>query len=347
MIHQGIRLSDIVGRFGGELLGDGETRICRVATLASAGSGDLSFLSSGKYRQQLEHSAAACVILGKKDREATSKPRIVCDNPYLYFAKVSAFLNPAPEVAPGIHPSTVVQEGAQIDPMASIGPHCFVGRHAKVGRGAKIAASCTIGEHAEIGDHTLVYPGVTIYDGCILGKNCVVHSGAVIGADGFGLAMDEGKWFKIPQIGKVLIGDDVEIGANTTVDRGALDDTVIGNGVKIDNQVQIAHNVVIGEHTAIAGCTGIAGSTKIGRYCKIGGSGMILGHLNITDHVDISAGTMITKSIDEPGTYTAIYPFAPHREWLRNSAQLRHLNGLAERVRQLEKEIESLERKKS
>ena len=340
------RLSDIVGRFGGELLGDGETRIARVATLASAGEGDLSFLSSGKYRQQLERSAASCIILGRKDMDATSRPRIVCDNPYLYFAKVSAFLNPAPEIPPGIHASAVVEEGAQIDPTASVGPHCFVGRNARIGHGVKIGASTSIGEHVEIAEYTLVYPGVTIYGGCVIGRNCIIHAGAVIGADGFGLAMDEGKWFKIPQIGRVVIGDEVEIGANTTIDRGALDDTIIGNDVKIDNQVQVAHNVVIGDHTAIAGCTGIAGSTKIGRYCKIGGSGMILGHLNIADHVDISAGTMITKSIIEPGAYTAIYPFAPHREWLRNSAQLRHLNGLADRVRQLEKAIESLERKK-
>lgn len=346
-MRQSIRLSDIVGRFGGEILGDGGTVISHVATLSSAGPDSLSFLSSGKYRQQLANSAAGGVILGKSDRDATEKPRIVCDNPYLYFAKVSAFLNPAPEFLPGIHPSAVVDEHAEIDPTASVGPHCAIAAHARIGKRSSIGASCSIGEQVSIGNNALIYPGVTIYPGCVIGENCIIHSGAVIGADGFGIAMDEGKWFKIPQIGKVLIGDDVEIGANTTIDRGALDDTIIENGVKIDNQVQVAHNVVIGEHTAIAGCTGIAGSTKIGRYCKIGGSGMILGHLNITDHVDISAGTMITKSIEEPGAYTAIYPFAPHREWLRNSAKLRHLNELAERVRQLEKEVESMERNKS
>ncbi|HQT25629.1 MAG TPA: UDP-3-O-(3-hydroxymyristoyl)glucosamine N-acyltransferase [Burkholderiales bacterium] len=346
-MSQSFRLTDIVGRFGGELLGDGEIAISKVATLASAGPSDLSFLSSGKYRQQLANSGAGAFILGKGDRDATEKPRIVCENPYLYFAKVSDFLNPGPEISPGIHGSAVVHEQTQIDRSSSVGPFCCIEKNARIGKNCSIGASCFIGEGVEIGNDVLIYPGVKIYHGCVIGNNCIIHSGAVIGADGFGIAMDGESWFKIPQTGKVVMGDDVEIGANTTIDRGALDDTIIEKGVKIDNQVQIAHNCVIGEHTAIAGCTGVAGSTKIGKYCKIGGSGMILGHLDITDHVDISAGTMITKSIEAPGAYTAIYPFAPHREWLRNSAKLRHLNDLAERVRRIEKAIESMERKKS
>ena len=345
-MNRSFRLADIVGRFGGELIGEGETLVTQVATLASAGPSDLSFLSSGKYRRQLQDSRAAAVILGKADREATDKPRIVCDNPYVYFAKVSSYLNPAPKPEQGIHPSAVIEEGAQIHPSASIGPFCFIGHGAKIGEHAVIGASCSIGASVLIGSHVRLYAGVSIYHDCVVGNNCIIHSGAVIGADGFGIAMDEGKWLKIPQIGRVLIGSDVEIGANTTIDRGALDDTIIEDGVKIDNQVQVAHNVSIGAHTAIAGCTGIAGSTKIGRYCKIGGSGMILGHLSIVDHVDISAGTMITKSIDAPGAYTAIYPFAPHREWLKNTAHLRHLHELAEKVKRLEEEIESMGRKK-
>ncbi len=346
-MSQSYRLSEIVGRFGGELLGDGNTMISRVATLVGAGPSDISFLASGKYRHHLAGSAAGSFILGKADRDATEKPRIICDNPYLYFAKVSDFLNPAPEIEPGIHGSAVVHRDSKIEKTSSIGPFCSIEKHVTIGKHCSIGASCFIGEGVEIGDNVRIYPGVKIYHGCIIGRNCIIHSGAVIGADGFGIAMDGESWFKIPQIGRVILGEDVEIGANTTIDRGALDDTIIGRGVKIDNQVQVAHNVVIGDHTAIAGCTGIAGSTRIGKYCKIGGSGMILGHLNITDHVDISAGTMITKSIDEAGAYTAIYPFAPHREWLRNSAKLRHLNELAERLREMEKAIESMGREKS
>ena len=345
-MNRSFRLAEIVGRFGGELIGDGETRVSQVATLASAGPSEISFLSSGKYRHQLVDSRAGAVILGHADRESTDKTRIVCDNPYVYFAKVSNLLNPVPAPPAGIHPSAVVHESARVHPSASVGPHCTVAAGADIGEHAVIGPSCTIGERAVVGSHTHLYAGVSIYHGCIIGSRCILHSGAVIGADGFGLAMDEGKWLKIPQIGKVVIGDDVEVGANTTIDRGALDDTIIEDGVKIDNQVQVAHNVAIGAHTAIAGCTGIAGSTKIGKYCKVGGSGMILGHLSITDHVDISAGTMITKSIDAPGAYTAIYPFAPHREWLKNTAQLRHLHKLADKVRRLEEEMESMGRKK-
>ena len=340
-------LSEIASRLGGEVVGDGGVLIGQVATLASAGRGEIAFLASGKYRQQLEQTGADAVIVGRRDRDATQKARIVCDNPYVYFARVSQLLNPPSKAAPGIHPSAVVGEGASIAPGASIGPFCSIGRNAVIGEHCEIGASCSIGDGVEIGSGTRIYPGVTIYPGCILGRNGIIHSGVVIGADGFGIAMDQGKWVKIPQIGRVVIGDDVEIGANTTVDRGALDDTVIEEGAKIDNQVQVAHNVFIGAHTAIAGCTGIAGSTRIGRYCKIGGSGMILGHLSIADHVDISAGTMITKSIEASGAYTSIFPFAPHREWLRNSVHLRHLNDLAARIGQLEKHIAALEREKS
>ncbi len=340
-------LSEIASRLGGEIVGDGDIRIDQVATLSSAGPNHVAFLASGKYRRQLDETRAGAVILGRRDRESTQKPRIVSDNPYVYFARVSQLLNPPPAARPGVHPSAVIGEGAKIHPTASIGPFCTIGAHAVIGAGCAIQSSCNIGERVVLGSRARIYPGVTIYADCIVGDDCIFHSGVVIGSDGFGIAMDQGQWVKIPQIGRVVIGNDVEIGANTTVDRGALDDTVIMDGAKIDNQVQIAHNVVIGKHTAIAGCTGIAGSAKIGNYCKIGGSGMILGHLSIADHVDISAGTMITKSIEESGAYTSIYPFAPHREWLKNSVHLRHLNGLAGRVGQLEKHLEDLEREKS
>lgn len=205
-----------------------------------------------------------------------------------------------------------------------------------------IGAGCYVGENVVVGSHARLYPRVVIYHDCLIGDNLIAHSGAVIGSDGFGIAMDEGHWIKIPQIGRVVIGNDVEIGANTTVDRGALDDTVIEDGVKLDNQIQVAHNVRIGAHTAIAGCVGIAGSTTIGRYCRIGGSAGILGHLQIADHVEIAAFTLIGKSIREAGSYTGIFPFAKTEDWRKNTVHLRHLDDLAKRIKTLEQELKSL-----
>ena len=200
-------------------------------------------------------------------------------------------------------------------------------------------SGCSIGEGASIGEQTRLYPRVVVYHNCVLGNHVIAHSGAVIGADGFGIAMEEGRWLKIPQIGRVVIGDFVEIGANTTIDRGALDDTVIEEGVKLDNQIQVAHNVRIGAHTAIAGCVGIAGSAHIGRYCRIGGGAIILGHLQIADEVEVSAGTVITKSIREAGVYTATFPFSENHTWRKNAAQLRHLDEMSERIKKLEQQI--------
>jgi UDP-3-O-[3-hydroxymyristoyl] glucosamine N-acyltransferase len=271
--------------------------------------------------------------------DATALPRIVCDNPYACYAKTTSLLNPLVKPLPGIHPTAVVGEGARIAPSASIGPYAVLGEAVLIGAGAVVGAGCHIGDRVTIGDETRIYPNVVIYHDCHLGQRGIIHSGAVIGADGFGLANEQGRWLKIQQIGRVLIGDDVEIGANTTIDRGALDDTVIEEGVKLDNQIQIAHNVHIGAHTAMAGCVGVAGSTRIGRHCTVAGSAMIIGHLEIADHVNISVGTLVTKSISEPGTYTSSIPCLPHREWLKNAAQLHHLTELAERVKLLEQKI--------
>jgi UDP-3-O-[3-hydroxymyristoyl] glucosamine N-acyltransferase len=338
------RLEDIVGRFGGRLLGNAGVLIDQVATLDSAQASQIAFLSNSKYRNQLDATLAGAVILGTADAESTSLPRIVCDNPYAYFAKLSAFLNPLPQAVAGIHQSAIVGEGASIAPTAQIDAHVVIGEGAQIGAHSVIMSGCSIGANVVIGENTLMYPRVTVYHDCVLGNNLIVHSGAVIGADGFGIAMEEGRWLKIPQIGRVVIGNDVEIGANTTIDRGALDDTVIADGVKLDNQIQIAHNVRIGAHTAIAGCVGIAGSATIGSYCRIGGSAGILGHLQIADHVEISSFTLVGKSIKEPGSYCGIYPFSTTQSWRKNAAQLRHLDELADRIKQLEQKIESIKK---
>lgn len=341
------RLSDIAARFGGRALGDSDTRIYQIATLENAQSGHLTFLASNKYRDWLASTQASAVIVRTADAEATQLPRIVCDDPYLYFAKVSAFLNPLPPVVPGIHSSAVIGEGAWIDPTAHIAPHVVIGAAARVGAGTVIMSGCNIGAGTTIGDNVILYPNVVVYFDCVLGSRLIAHSGVVIGADGFGMAMDGDRWMKIPQIGRVVIGDDVEIGSNTTIDRGALDDTVIEDGVKLDNQIQVAHNVRIGAHTAIAGCVGIAGSTTIGRYCRIGGSAGILGHLSIADHVEISSFTLIGKSIREKGSYTGIFPFSSNEEWRKNAVHLRHLDELADKIKSLQQEIEQLGRQKN
>lgn len=336
------RLADIAARFGGRVLGDSGTAVNQVATLQSARAGQIAFLASGKYRSQLAATNAGAIILGEADAGATRLPRIVCDNPYAYFARVSAFLNPPSPAAPGVHPSAAIGAGAQIDPTAHIGSHVMIGAAARIGAHSIIMAGCNIGDGVSIGDNVRLYPRVVVYHDCVLGNRLIAHSGVVIGADGFGIAMDEGRWLKIPQIGRVVIGDDVEIGANTTVDRGALDDTVIEDGVKLDNQIQVGHNVHIGAHTAIAACVAIAGSAMIGRHCRIGGCTGILGHIQIADNVEISSFTMIGKSIREPGIYTGIFPFSSNETWRKNAAQLRHLDELAAKVRTLQQEIEVL-----
>jgi UDP-3-O-[3-hydroxymyristoyl] glucosamine N-acyltransferase len=340
------RLADIVARFGGQVEGDADTQVRQIGTLEKATAGQIAFLANAKYRNQLVGSKASAVILSRADADATALPRIVCDNPYSYFAKLSAFLNPLPACIPGIHPSAVIGKDTHISAQAQIGPQVTVADGVSIGAGTVVMAGCSIGEGATLGENTRLYPRVTVYQECVIGSHVIVHSGAVIGADGFGIAWEAGRWLKIPQIGRVIIGDHVEIGANTTIDRGALDDTVIEEGVKMDNQIQVAHNVRIGAHTAIAGCVGIAGSATIGKYCRIGGSAGILGHLQIADHVEVASFTLIGKSITESGSYAGIYPFSKNDEWRNNAVHLRHLGELVKRVKALEKEIESLKGEK-
>jgi UDP-3-O-[3-hydroxymyristoyl] glucosamine N-acyltransferase len=338
-------LADISARLGGLVLGDGNVRIEQVATLEKAQPQHISFLTNRKYQSQLASSQAGALILGTADADASDKPRIISDNPYAYFARVSALLNPLPQPEVGIHPAAIVDQTAQIAETASIAATAVVEAGAVIGAHTVIGAGCYIGTNVVIGEHVRLYPRVVVYHDCVIGDRLIAHSGAVIGADGFGIAMDEGRWLKIPQIGRVVIGHDVEIGANTTIDRGALDDTVIEEGVKLDNQIQIAHNVRIGAHTAIAGCVGIAGSATIGKYCRIGGSAGILGHLQIADHVEIAAFSLIGKSIKSAGSYAAIYPFSTSDEWRKNAVHLRHLDELVKRIKTLEQEVISLKGK--
>jgi len=338
-------LAEIVERLGGEVVGNPEVTIRQVATLESAGPGDIAFLAQRRYRPQLRATRAAAVILPHAERDVTVLPRILCADPYLYFARVSTLLNPPQEVESGVHRSAVIEPGAHVAASARIGPGCHIGRRAEVGEEACIDAGCAIGDEARIGEGSRLYPSVVVYARCVIGRRAIVHSGAVIGADGFGIALDAGQWLKIPQIGRVIIGDDVEIGANTTIDRGALDDTVIEDGVKLDNQIQIGHNVHVGAHTAMAGCVGIAGSARIGRNCTLGGGAIVLGHLELADGVHISAGTLVTKSINRPGTYTGVYPLQENRDWSRTAARLRNIDRLDARIRMLERLVADLQGK--
>ena len=337
-------LREIVERFGGELVGEPATRVSQVATLGSAASHTVAFLGSDRYLPLLRTTKAGAVILGSAFRDATGLPRIVCGNPYSYFARLSAFFNPPSRAIPGAHSSAVVDATASIARDAEIGPLAVIGRGAKIGSGTIVGAGCFIGDGAVIERDVRLYPNVTIYHGCRLGERVIAHAGVVIGADGFGMVMSDEEWIKIPQIGGVVIGTDVEIGANTTIDRGTMDDTVIEEGVKLDNQIQIAHNVRIGAHTAIAACAGVAGSARVGRYCRIGGSSGIAGHITIADHVEVSAHTLIMKSIDRAGTYTGAYPFDANAVWRRNAVHLRHLGELADRIKALERRLAARER---
>jgi UDP-3-O-[3-hydroxymyristoyl] glucosamine N-acyltransferase len=334
-------LSDIAARLGGDMLGDGQTPIRRIATLASAGSGDIAFLANRKYKSQLHSTQAAAIILAPDAADAFSGPRIVTENPYAYYARVAALLNPVTAGFSGVHPSAVVASPLPAD--SAIGPQVSIGQRVSLGEGVVIHAGCSIGDDVSIGAGSILYPQVTIYHGCRVGKRAILHSGAVIGADGFGFAPEGKNWIKIPQIGAVSIGDDVEIGANTTVDRGALDDTVIGDGCKIDNLVQIAHNCIIGANSVLAGCAGLAGSVTLGEQCIVGGGGMVSGHVTLAPGTVLSGGSLVMKTITRPGRYTSVFPLDTHDEWLRNASHIRRLSRLADRISQLEKQLKQLD----
>ncbi|MEQ1662210.1 MAG: UDP-3-O-(3-hydroxymyristoyl)glucosamine N-acyltransferase [Thiobacillus sp.] len=340
-----VTLTELVARFGGELVGDGSQRISQVAPLDRAAGGDIGFVSQTKYLSQLANTRAAALILPLEARDASARPRILTANPYLYFARVSALLNPPVRPPVGVHPAATVAADAQIAADASVAAGVVIGSGVQVGARTLIGANCTLGDGVRVGEDCVLHSNVSLYSQCQIGDRAILHSGCVIGADGFGFAPDEGRWEKIPQIGRVRIGNDVEVGACTTIDRGALEDTVIEDGVKLDNQIQIAHNVVIGAHTAIAACTGIAGSAKIGRHCTIGGAAMIIGHINIADGTHISTNTLITKSLTQSGSYTSALPFSDHASWQKNAVHMRNLDKLVMRIKQLEKRLSELESK--
>lgn len=325
-----LRLASIVEALGGELHGDADLRIDRLAPLESATAQDLSFLSHPKYQSQLKASHAACVIVAPAMRELalTRGACIVVEQPYLYFARLTQLWkrsHPGPP-RPQIHPSAVIDPDAFVDPQAMVGALCVIERGARIGAFTTLKSRVTVGED------------------CIIGERCLIHPGAVIGADGFGFAPEAGAWVKIEQLGAVCIGNDVEIGANTCIDRGAMQDTVIEDGVKLDNLIQIGHNVRVGAHTAMAGCVGVAGSAVIGAHCTIGGGAIVLGHLGLADHVNISAATVVTRSITKPGHYTGMFPIDDNAAWEKNAATLKQLHGLRERIRALESTLGKLEK---
>ena len=317
-----LRLAEFIEALGGTLEGDPDIEITRLAPLEAAQVQELSFLSHPRYQQQLAASRAACVIVAPAMREVAMARGacIVADDPYVYFARATQLWRKrhALPVAPGVHPSAVVHSEAKVHATASVGPLCVIERGARVGAGTVLKSRVTVGED------------------CHLGERCIVHPGVVIGADGFGFAPEGGTWVKIEQLGAVRIGDDVEIGANTCIDRGALQDTVIEDGVKLDNLVQIGHNVHIGRHSAMAGCVGVAGSAHIGAHCTVGGGGIVLGHLTLADHVHVSASTTVTRSLTQPGQYTGMFPIDDNARWEKNAATLKQLHSLRERIKALE-----------
>lgn len=341
-----VPVAQIVQDLGGELLGDASLSVARIAPLDADGQVSfIAFLSNPKYRSQLTSTQASCVIVhsGLREEVAALPSAILTDDPYLYFAKLTQWWAQRfrPQAPKGIHPSAVVDATAIIEDDVTIGPLAVIEAGARIGRGATIASHAVIGARAVIGPNTRIAANVSVGFDCQVGARCILHSGVVIGADGFGFAPHKGQWIKIEQLGAVRIGDDVEIGANTCIDRGALEDTVIGQGVKLDNLIQIGHNVQIGDHAAMAGCVGVAGSTKIGAGCTVGGAAMVLGHLTLADGVHISAATVVSSSIHKPGQYTGFFPLDDNASWEKNAATLRNLHGLRDRIRALEKQNKS------
>jgi len=340
--HHFVSAQELVERFGGRLVGDGATRICRFASLANAHLGDASFLANPKYQTQLGQTRASLLIM--TDAALAQAAGLQCivieaDNPYLYFARAATWLleraRKEATQKTDIHTSAAVDPSATIGDRVRIGPMAVVGPNVMVEDDCDILAGCVLMDGVRIGRGSRLYPRVTIYEGCRVGERAVIHSGVVIGADGFGFAPQDGTWLKIPQVGGVKIGNDVEIGANTTIDRGTLEDTVIGDGVKLDNQIQIAHNVQIGDHTAIAACVGIAGSAVIGAHCQIGGAAGVLGHLSIAEGTIIGPMSLVMSSIDTADKYVGIYPLQPQAEWEKSAAVLRRLPDLRRQLQSL------------
>ncbi len=318
-------LGEVAQRIGARLEGDAALRVSGVSALQSPRAGTISFITHSRYYEQLKNSCAAAVILREEDLAHCPVAALVCNNPYATYARLTALFAPAADEAEAIHPTAVIDPTATLGDGVTVGAHTVIGARVKIGAGSRL------------------YPNVTIYHDCEIGCNATIHSGAVIGSDGFGFANEGGRWIKIHQLGRVVLGDDVEVGANTSIDRGAIEDTVIGNNVIIDNQVQIAHNVRIGDHSAIAGCVGIAGSAVIGKHCALGGGAGILGHLEIVDGVTVTAMSLVTNSIKQPGVYSAGTPLEPKAQWQKNYVRFKQLDDMARRIRALEKRLPTAE----
>ncbi len=342
MPNRSYSLGELARHLGAELKGDPECTIHRIASLEKAQSGEISFyhesaLSDPRYKKFLQSTQASAVILSPQHTDACSAQQLIVENPYSSYAKVAELFSPKIETDPGIHPTAVIGRDCQIAANASIGAQCVVGDRVVIGEHTVLHPGTIVGNDCTIGVNCILWSRVTLYYGVRLGDRVILHSGVVIGSDGFGMANEQGIWRKIPQIGGVCIGNDVEIGANTTIDRGALDDTYIGHGVKLDNLIQIAHNVHIGDHSIIAGCSAIAGGTRIGKHCMIGGAVSINGHIEIADGVILTATAAVSSSLLEPGIYSSGLPLQSNKEWRKNSVRFKQLDDLARRLRKLEK----------
>ena len=347
-------IAELAERYSARLAGSGNAVVNGLAPLSEAGPEQLAFLANPLYRNEAASSLAGGLIVSEADYEflqsypsKQSRSYLITSNPYALFARIAQeFAKSSQAVfAPGVHPSAVIEPGAKVASTAHIGPHCHIAKNAQIGERVALVSQVHVGENASIGDDSILHPQVTLYYGCVIGERAIIHSGAVIGSDGFGFAPDlaAGEWVKVPQTGKVIIGNDVEIGSNTSIDRGAMANTLIDDGCKIDNLVQIAHNVHIGSLTVIAGNTAVAGSTVIGKMCMIGGSTSFSGHLKIADRTTISGGTTIIRSIEQPGQhYTSIFPMLPHADWEKNAAILRSLDKMRQKMKDLEKQLKSL-----
>ena len=327
---------------GATLHGDGACVISSVETLQSAGSGQIAFLTNRRYRKYLRDTAASAVILNQEDLADCATNALVAENPHLAYARISSCFAHKADCNPGIHPKAIVHSTARIAETSQIDAGSVIGEGVVIGEDAVIGPNCTIGKRVVIGDRSRLVANVVLVDGVQVGADCLLHPGAVVGSDGFGLANDNGRWVKVAQLGRVILEDDVEIGANTTVDRGAIHDTIIRRGAKLDNLIQIAHNVEIGEDTAIAACTGIAGSTRVGNRCTLAGGVGIVGHIELADGVHVSGMTMVSRSVREPGIYTGSIPSMPHKVWQKNLSRLKQLDTMSRKIRKLEKEIEDL-----
>lgn len=332
-------LAELAARFDCELSAEPEHRVNTVGTLESAGPDAVSFLANPRFSEQLAKARAGAVVVGPEDAAHCPVPALVNGQPYATYARIAAYLYPPSAPEPGVHPSAVVASDAQIPPSCEVGAYAVLGAGSRLGESVVIGPGCLIGPSAQIGEGSRLTGNVTVLERVIVGRRALMHPGVVLGADGFGFTLQDGKWVKVPQLGTVIIGDDVEIGANTTIDCGAIEDTVIEDGVKLDNHIQIAHNVHVGEHTVIAGFTGVAGSSKIGKRCLIAGGVGIIEHLQIGDDVTITARSLVTQSLQGPGVYSGSLPAQEASRWRKNVARFRNLDGIVMRLAGLEKKL--------